>query len=96
MFERERRLKAFMYERLYLHREQVETAQKARGVIAKLYAAYEQEPTLMGGRWASTLPQDEPARSRHIVDYIAGMTDSYAMARHEAIYGSVPDGLSNV
>ena len=96
MFERERRLKAFMYERLYLHREQVETAEKARGVILKLYAAYEQEPTLMGGRWAATLPNAEPGRSRHIVDYIAGMTDSYAMARHAAIYGSSPEGLSNV
>ena len=96
MFERERRLKAFMYERLYLHRDQVETAEKARSVILKLYAAYDQDPALMGGRWTATMPSTEPDRSRHIVDYIAGMTDSYAIARHAAIYGTTPEGLSNV
>ena len=96
MFDRERRLKTFMYERLYLHSEQVETASRAQGVVAKLYAAYEQEPALMGGRWTATLPAEEPGRSRHIVDYIAGMTDSYAMSRYAAIYGTVPERLSNV
>ncbi|WBY17718.1 deoxyguanosinetriphosphate triphosphohydrolase [Erythrobacteraceae bacterium WH01K] len=96
MFERERRLKAIMYERFYLHRDQVETAEKARSVILKLYAAYDQDPALMGGRWTATMPSAEPDRSRHIVDYIAGMTDSYAIARHAAIYGTTPEGLSNV
>ncbi len=96
MFERERRLKTFMYDRLYLHSDQTQTAGRAQSVVAKLYAAYEQEPDLMGGRWAAQLPAQEPERSRHIVDYIAGMTDSYAMAQHAKIYGTVPEGLSNV
>ena len=96
MFGRERRLKTFMYDRLYLHAEQVGTAERAQSVVASLYAAYEQEPSLMGERWAAALPEGEPGRSRHIVDYIAGMTDSYAMRQHRAIYGKVPEGLSNV
>ena len=96
MFEQERRLKKFMYDRLYLHRDQVATARHAQSVVAKLYAAYEQDPSLMGGRWGALVSTAEPERSRHIVDYIAGMTDSYAMARHRNIYGSVPEGLGNV
>jgi len=40
MAAEERALKAFMYQTLYLHPEQVATAQKARAVIARLLAAY--------------------------------------------------------
>ncbi|WP_435418205.1 deoxyguanosinetriphosphate triphosphohydrolase [Parerythrobacter aurantius] len=96
MQERERRLKAFMYERLYYHEEQVQAAERARDVVARLYAAYEQEPGLMGERWAHALPEDQEARSRHIVDYIAGMTDRFAVNQCQQIYGMVPPGLSNV
>ena len=46
--------------------------------------------------WASRLPAEEPQRSRHIADYIAGMTDRFAMSAHERIYGQTPGGLRNV
>ena len=96
MHEQERQLKSFMYERLYYHPEQVTAADKAREVVARLYAAYEQEPALMGEGWAGTTPVAEPERSRHIVDYIAGMTDRYALNECQQIYGRVPSGLRNV
>ncbi|MGB7406887.1 MAG: deoxyguanosinetriphosphate triphosphohydrolase [Pontixanthobacter sp.] len=92
----ERQLKAFMYEHLYYHPDQIETAEKAREVVAKLYAAYEQEPSLMGEGWGDDAPAEEPTKSRHIADYIAGMTDRFAMDRCLAIYGFVPNGLRNV
>jgi dGTPase len=46
--------------------------------------------------WATRLPADEPHRSRHIADYIAGMTDRFAIAAHASIYGRTPEGLRNV
>lgn len=92
----ERRLKAFMYERLYYHPEQVATAERARDVVAKLFAAYEQAPELMADGWPEALPANEPARSRHIVDFIAGMTDRYAIGRYAEIFGLVPEGLCHV
>ena len=46
--------------------------------------------------WLSRLPADEPQRSRHIADYIAGMTDRFAIAAHARIYGRTVEGLSNV
>ena len=42
------------------------------------------------------MPEVEPERSRHIADFIAGMTDRYAMERYRQIYGKTPAGLSNV
>lgn len=92
----ERRLKAFMYERLYLHPEQVATAERAHDVIASLFAAYSQEPALMADGWIEQADNAEPGRSRHIADFIAGMTDRYAIDCYARIYGKVPEGLSNV
>jgi len=92
----ERTLKRFMYDRLYHHPQQLQTAERARQVTAELYAAYAQDPKLMEPGWASRLPADEPQRSRHIADYIAGMTDRFAISSHAAIYGRTPEGLRNV
>lgn len=92
----ERRLKNFMYEKLYYHPEQLATAEKARDVVARLYSAYEQDETFLGDGWRETLPENEPDRSRHIADYIAGMTDRFAIDQCKRIYGSAPEGLSNV
>ena len=92
----ERALKTFMYARLYHHPQQLQTADRARAVTAELYAAYAQDPTLMEEGWLARLPAEEPQRSRHIADYIAGMTDRFAIAAHGRIYGRAVEGLSNV
>jgi dGTPase len=96
MGDDERRFKRFMYDRLYYHPEQMETAKRARSVTAELFAAYSQEPVLMDEDWIDRLPRLEPARSRHVADYIAGMTDRFAINRHAEIYGRTPEGLGNV
>ncbi|HQV04036.1 MULTISPECIES: deoxyguanosinetriphosphate triphosphohydrolase [unclassified Novosphingobium] len=96
MAEAERGLKSFMYEKLYHHPQQLQTAERARSVIAELYAGYAQDPARMDAGWYATLPDSEPGRSRHIADFIAGMTDRYAIAAHAAIYGRTPEGLRNV
>jgi dGTPase len=96
MAQQERALKKFMYANLYHHEAQLRAAQAARSVIAKLYAAYDQDPSLMNSRWVETLPEGQPERARHIADFIAGMTDRYAMNQYSRIYDERPEGLSNV
>ena len=96
MRDHERALKRFMYERLYYHEEQLGTAARANSVIAGLFSAYRDDPAAMPSDWRASLPADEPGRSRHIADFIAGMTDRYAIAQYAEIYGNVPEGLSNV
>lgn len=92
----ERQLKRFMYDRLYFHPEQIGASEKARGVVARLYAAYAQDARLMPMEWVEKLPPEEPARSRTIADFIAGMSDRFAIEACSAIYGERPGGLSNV
>jgi len=96
MREHERTLKAFMYAKLYYHPEQVAAAERARDVIARLFAAYSQDENLMPEQWRSSLPRSEPDRSRMIADFIAGMSDRFAMQSCEKIYGERPEGLINV
>lgn len=96
MAAQERRLKAFMYERLYYHPEQIAAAERARDVVARLYAAYAQDARLMPGDWPARLPAQEPQRSRMIADFIAGMSDRFAMEAVARIYGTRPEGLINV
>lgn len=92
----ERRLKAFLYESLYYHPDQVAASERARDVVARLFAAYSQDAASLPAQWRETLPATEPERCRHICDFIAGMTDRYAIDQCARIYGRAPEGLSNV
>ncbi len=96
MRDEERALKRFMYARLYLHPEQVAAAQVARGVIAGLIAAYAADPALLPDDWRARLPDDNPWRARVIADYVAGMTDRFAIQQFTRLTGTAPDGLRNV
>jgi len=96
MAAQERELKAFMYEKLYYHKEQVSAAQNARDVVSQLFAAYSQDPAHMPREWQKRLPDTDPHRSRMIADFIAGMSDRFAIQACERIYGEVPKGLINV
>lgn len=91
----ERALKRFMYDNLYYHPTQIEAADAADTVVSGLFSAYANDPVLMGEDWAARLPADNPQRARHIADYIAGMTDRFALNRFAEIYGAaaVPAGL---
>lgn len=96
MAAEERALKAFMYARVYHHPRQMEAAALAREVVAALFSAYRSNPDLMPEDWRARLPEGEPAQSRHIADFLAGMTDRFALTCHRKIFGHVPDGLSHV
>jgi dGTPase len=94
--EQERRLKSFMYERLYYHPEQVAAADKAREVVARLYEAYASDAALVPEEWRERLPEEQPYRARMIGDFLAGMSDRFAARQFTAIFGEQPEGLTNV
>ncbi|PCD03666.1 deoxyguanosinetriphosphate triphosphohydrolase [Sphingomonas spermidinifaciens] len=91
----ERTLKRFMYAELYHHPRQLEAAGIAAKVVAGLFAAYADDPRRLPEGWRETLPEGEPARSRHIADFIAGMTDRFAIGRYREHVGAIdlPEGF---
>jgi dGTPase len=87
MAARERQLKAFMYEKLYHHPTQNEAAVGASKIVRELFVAYRDDVSLLPSEWRENLPAQDPQRSRHIGDFLAGMTDRYATDRHREICG---------
>lgn len=91
----ERDLKRFMYANLYHHPRQLAAADAAHGIVKGLFAAYRADPALLPEEWRERLPEAEPERSRHIADFIAGMTDRYAVRSYQQIVGPIdlPEGF---
>ena len=83
----ERELKAFLYDRLYGLPELQPVRQEAERVVAGLAAAYRADPGLLPEWWQRG--GDEVQQLRTIGDFIAGMTDRFAIARHEELVGPV-------
>jgi dGTPase len=83
----ERELKRFLYVQLYDLPELKPVRSEAERVVANLAAAYRADPTLLPDRWRHS--RDEVQRLRTTGDFIAGMTDRFAIARHEELIGPV-------
>ena len=76
-------LKQFLRANLYRHYRVMRMTTKAKRIVRDLFGAFTGEPRL--------LPPDHQARARHdahraVADYIAGMTDRYAMAEHRRLF----------
>lgn len=95
MAGQESELKSFMYARLYHHPRQLEVAALARTVVAGLFDAYAADTAALPEDWRASLPDDRPSRARHIADFIAGMTDRYAIGRYRRLVGTIdlPEGF---
>ena len=87
MAARERQLKTFMYQKLYQHPTQNAAAEAASKIVRELFAIYQHDVRLLPPEWRENLPEQDPARSRHIGDFLAGMTDRYATDRHRELSG---------
>jgi len=83
----EKALKRFLYENLYNAAELVSVRREAQRVVTDLAEAYRSDPALLPAEWRSE--EGEVAQVRRIGDFIAGMTDRFAVARHEELVGPV-------
>lgn len=83
----ERELKRFLHTRLYDLPELQPIRKEAERVVANLAAAYRENPALLPSAWQRD--GDELQQVRTIGDFIAGMTDRFAIARHEELVGPV-------
>ena len=82
MRERVAELKQFMFRSLYRHPQVQQTTAKAREVVTDLFAAYCADPM--------QVPADYPSAAeseRRVADYIAGMTDRFALREHQRLTG---------
>ena len=85
----ERALKTFLYENMYFHARNLAMREPAAAVTGALFDLLHGDPALLPADWRERLPEAEPERARHIADFIAGMTDRYALKSFEALGGSI-------
>ncbi len=84
--EENRELKRFLYERFYRHYRVARMAAKADRTIRALFSAFVEEPAQLPPETQANI--SDPGRDLHraVCDYIAGMTDRYAIAEHRRLF----------
>ena len=89
MAGQERALKRFLYAHMYDAPEVKAVRVDAQAILAGLFSAYRDNPTLLPEAWRPA--SDDPVEViRRIGDFMAGMTDRYAVRRYEALFGPTP------
>jgi dGTPase len=83
---RHRELKSFLYRRLYSHWRVIRMATKARRVLQALFETYVQEPAQLPDPVQARIARAEEPLERVVCDYIAGMTDRFALDEYARLF----------
>jgi dGTPase len=87
MASADRAIKEFLWTNMYRHPRVVGVMEDAEVVVRELFARFFVRPQDMPGEWAQGLDAaDAPARARRVADFIAGMTDGFALAEHARLF----------
>jgi dGTPase len=85
-------IKDFLEARMYRHARVMRVMDDAAQVVRELFARYSQRAGALPAEWSEGLADtDEGGRARRIADFIAGMTDRYALAEHARLFDSTPE-----
>ena len=85
-------IKGFLYPRMYRHARVMRVMDEAESVVRDLFAHYAAKPVDMPEEWAQAAGlADEQDRVRQIADFIAGMTDRYALIEHARYFDLTPE-----
>ncbi len=85
-------IKAFLYPRMYREKRVMRIMGEAEKVLVDLFEAYMRAPAQLPPEWRHGLAgRDAAGSARHVADFIAGMTDRYALGEHARLFPSTPD-----
>ena len=85
-------LRAFLFAEVYRSERVMTVMRQAEGMVAELFARYLAEPSCLPAGWRAdieALPEAE--RGPRIVDFVAGMTDRYAIEEHRRLFAQTPE-----
>ncbi|HWP25378.1 MAG TPA: deoxyguanosinetriphosphate triphosphohydrolase [Xanthobacteraceae bacterium] len=93
MGEADAAIKGFLYPRMYRHERIMRIMGQAEGVVEDLFARYAADPAQLPPEWAvgGSDREDVTHRVRRIADFIAGMTDRYALIEHTRLFEVTPE-----
>ena len=92
MAAEEKELKTFLYARLYRHPEVMRVRADADRIVRDLFDVYFADPRAMPDGWREGLDRAEDRiKARSVADFLAGMTDTYALKEHRRLFDHTPD-----
>ncbi len=83
-------LRAFLHENVYRHYKVNRARSQAKRIVRALFDVFIAEPETLPPQWRGSKGADTGERARAVCDYIAGMTDRYAMREHHRLFGDGP------
>ena len=85
-------LRTFLFARVYREPRIMRIMGEAEGVVGDLFRRYNADPGALPPEWREQAPEPgTPAYARHVADFIAGMTDRYALVEHARLFDATPD-----
>ncbi|NVP58165.1 deoxyguanosinetriphosphate triphosphohydrolase [Mycoplana rhizolycopersici] len=89
----DKQIKKMLFSRIYRHPEVMRVRANAASIVTDLFNAYMNDPALMQGHyWVDCMAgMPEAAKARHVGDYLAGMTDNYAINTHRRLFDHTPE-----
>jgi dGTPase len=88
----EKALKTFLYANLYRSQAVMAVRADAERVVAELFDAYYADPRQMPEGWREGLDRAEDRiKARSVADFLAGMTDTYALKEHRRLFDQTPE-----
>jgi dGTPase len=92
MVDQEAAIKAFLYQHMYRHKRVMRVMGEAEQILFDLFARYQTSPGELPLEWLVGANADDQAdRARRIGNFIAGMTDRFALTEHQRLFDSTPD-----
>jgi dGTPase len=86
VYEQHVSLKRFLQKHLYSHEKKLEMTRRARNIVRELFELYWSDISLLPPEFSGRAEGQSPAsRARVVADYVAGMTDRFAIAEHERL-----------
>ncbi|MBV8926873.1 MAG: deoxyguanosinetriphosphate triphosphohydrolase, partial [Bradyrhizobium sp.] len=90
--EAEAGIKAFLWQRMYRHRWVMRVMGEAEQIVSDLFRRYQQNPSDLPPEWLDHGEHESAtARARRIGNFIAGMTDRFAITEHQRLFDSTPE-----
>jgi dGTPase len=90
--EQEAAIKSFLYRGMYRHHRVMQVMRDAEQVVRDLFERYRESPGDLPAEWIEGTGEEmEGVRDRRIGDFIAGMTDRFALIEHHRLFDSTPD-----
>jgi dGTPase len=91
MAKAEATIKAFLYERMYRHPKVMRVMGEAEQIVFDLFARYDSHPGDLPPEWLPHAKSGEAEWARRIGNFIAGMTDRFALTEHQRLFDSTAD-----